>query len=104
MCARARPARTSVERFPGVGTDGWARFDGPAGTQMVDTAIEAMSIFSASGDNGCGGGYFAASTACEEVQATARATVGTLLGAPAGSGIDRRDDHLSASVRGGQPP
>ena len=35
MCARARPARTLVERFPGVGTDGWARFDGPAGTQMV---------------------------------------------------------------------
>ena len=83
MCARARPARTLVERFPGVGRDGWARFDGPAGTQMVDTAVEAMATFSGSGDNGCGGGYFAASAACEEVQATARATVGTLLGAPA---------------------
>ena len=30
------------ERFPGV-REGWARFDGPAGTQMVDTAIEAMA-------------------------------------------------------------
>ena len=27
-------------RFPGIG-DGWARFDGPAGTQMVDRAIDA---------------------------------------------------------------
>ena len=76
-------AASIVDRFPGVGHDGWARFDGPAGTQMVDTAIEAMAQFSASGDNGCGGGYFAASAACDEVQATARTTVGNLLGAPA---------------------
>jgi cysteine desulfurase family protein (TIGR01976 family) len=82
MSAGAQSARTLVERFPGAGRDGWARFDGPAGTQMVDTAIEAMAAFSAGGDNGCGGGYFAASLACEEVQATARATVGALLGAP----------------------
>jgi len=76
------PAGTLVGRFPGAARDGWARFDGPAGTQMLDTAIEAMAAFSASGDNGCGGGYFAASLACEEVQAAARATVGALLGAP----------------------
>ena len=30
------------DRFPGL-SNGWARFDGPAGTQVVDTAIEAMS-------------------------------------------------------------
>ena len=30
------------ERFPGL-RDGWARLDGPAGTQMVDVAIEAMA-------------------------------------------------------------
>ena len=30
------------ERFPGL-QDGWARLDGPAGTQMVDAAIEAMA-------------------------------------------------------------
>ena len=29
------------DRFPGL-RDGWARLDGPAGTQMVDTAIDAM--------------------------------------------------------------
>ena len=33
-------------RFPGV-RDGWARFDGPAGTQMVDTAIDAMAAWAA---------------------------------------------------------
>ncbi len=78
-------AAVVLERFPGVGHDGWARFDGPAGTQMVDSAIEAMATFSARGENGCGGGFFAASAACDEVQATARTTVGELLGAPAES-------------------
>ncbi len=29
-----------VSRCPGV-RDGWARFDGPVGTQLVDTAITA---------------------------------------------------------------
>jgi cysteine desulfurase family protein (TIGR01976 family) len=82
MTARAASTRTPVDRFPGVGRDGWARFDGPAGTQMVDVAIEAMSRFSASGDNGCGGGFFAASIACDEVQSEARTTIGALLGAP----------------------
>ena len=28
------------DRFPGLAGD-WARLDGPAGTQMVDVAIEA---------------------------------------------------------------
>ncbi len=37
------------DRFPGVG-DGWARFDGPAGTQMVDTAIDAMRDYLERGD------------------------------------------------------
>lgn len=32
------------ERFPGL-TDGWARLDGPAGTQMVDDAVEAMAAW-----------------------------------------------------------
>ena len=49
MCGSATPRSISMthsacdrQRFPGV-RDGWARFDGPAGTQMVDTAIEAMA-------------------------------------------------------------
>ena len=30
------------DRFPGL-ADGWARLDGPGGTQMVDVAIDAMT-------------------------------------------------------------
>jgi cysteine desulfurase family protein (TIGR01976 family) len=69
-------------RFPGV-RDGWARFDGPAGTQMVDTAIAAMADFAASGANANSGGYFDAAAASDAVLDGARATVGRLLGAPA---------------------
>ncbi len=72
------------ERFPGIGAD-WARFDGPAGTQMVDTAIDAMTDFMSSGDNANGHGHFAASHACTELVDDARAEVARLLGAdPAG--------------------
>jgi cysteine desulfurase family protein (TIGR01976 family) len=72
------------ERFPGIGGD-WARFDGPAGTQMVDTAIDAMADFLRSGDNANAGGAFAASAASAAVVADARHCVATLLGAdPAG--------------------
>jgi cysteine desulfurase family protein (TIGR01976 family) len=68
------------ERFPGVG-DEWARFDGPAGTHLVASAIDAMADFMRSGDNANSGGTFAASTACTGLQADARSCVGTLLGA-----------------------
>lgn len=67
-------------RFPGV-QNGWARFDGPAGTQMVDTAIDAMARYLRSGDNANAHGVFAASAATEEMVTRARATVGRLLGA-----------------------
>jgi cysteine desulfurase family protein (TIGR01976 family) len=70
------------DRFPGVG-DGWARFDGPAGTQMVDTAIAAMADFAASGANANSGGFFGAAMASDEMLYRARASVGRLLGAPA---------------------
>ena len=71
-------------RFPGV-SDGWARFDGPAGTQVVDSAITAMTNWLSDGSNGCGGGYFAAAHAADELVERARATVGQLFGAdPAG--------------------
>ena len=71
-------------RFPGV-SDGWARFDGPAGTQVVDSAITAMTNWLSDGSNGCGGGYFAAAHAADELVDLARATVGQLFGAdPAG--------------------
>jgi len=67
------------QRFPGV-RDGWARFDGPAGTQMVDTAIEAMAAWAASGSNANTGGSFAAADACDALLDRARRRVATLLG------------------------
>ena len=73
-----------VDRFPGV-RDGWARFDGPAGTQMVDTAITAMADWAASGNNANTGGSFSASDACDALLERTRATVAELLGGtPAG--------------------
>jgi cysteine desulfurase family protein (TIGR01976 family) len=68
------------ERFPGL-RDGWARLDGPAGTQMVDTAIDAMADWMRSGRSANHGGLFAAGRATDELVAQARATVGELLGA-----------------------
>ena len=67
-------------RFPGV-RDGWARFDGPAGTQPVDVAIRAVSEWMASGNNAAAGGPFAAAQACASQLDRARSAVGTLLGA-----------------------
>jgi len=70
------------ERLPGV-REGWARFDGPAGTQMVDTAIEAMTAWAASGDNANAGGAFEAADACDALLERTRQRVATLLGAAA---------------------
>ena len=69
------------QRFPGVRRG--ARFDGPAGTLMVDAAIEAMHDHLAGGDAANVGGAFAASVRTGELVERARATVGELLGAPA---------------------
>jgi cysteine desulfurase family protein (TIGR01976 family) len=68
------------ERFPGL-AGGWARLDGPAGTQMVDSAIDAMAAFMRSGRNANHGGVFAAAQATDECVAGARAAVAQLLGA-----------------------
>ncbi|HEY2636225.1 MAG TPA: aminotransferase class V-fold PLP-dependent enzyme, partial [Solirubrobacteraceae bacterium] len=74
----------SRDRFPGL-RDGWARLDGPAGTQMVDTAIEAMADWMRSGRSANAGGLFAAGAASDALVDGARATMGRLLGAdPAG--------------------
>ncbi len=72
--------RSLVHRFPGV-RDGWARFDGPAGTQMVDVAIQAMTDWAASGNNANTHGSFPGAAACDDLLERARATVGQLLGA-----------------------
>ncbi|MGZ4756940.1 MAG: cysteine desulfurase-like protein [Acidimicrobiia bacterium] len=71
------------DRFPGA-ADGWARFDGPAGTQMVDTAIRAMSGYLEGGANANSGGRFAASVTTGAMVTAARETVATLLGADPG--------------------
>jgi cysteine desulfurase family protein (TIGR01976 family) len=70
------------ERFPGL-ADGWARLDGPAGTQMVDTAIDAMADWMRSGHSANHGGLFDAGTRTDELVASARAIVAELLGADA---------------------
>lgn len=76
--------RSLRHRFPGI-VDGWARFDAPAGTQPVDTAIEATAAWMASGSTATSGGHFASSEACGALQQRTRALVGRLLGAdPAG--------------------
>lgn len=75
-------------RFPAV-TDGshpgWARFDGPAGTQVVDAAIEASAAWQRSGDNANSHGSFDAAHACDALVERVRRTMGEFLGAdPAG--------------------
>ena len=72
---------TSIaSRFPGL-ANGWARFDGPAGTQMVDVAIRAMSDWAASGHNANTGGSFAAATECDALLSRTRDVVGQLFNA-----------------------
>jgi cysteine desulfurase family protein (TIGR01976 family) len=69
-------------RFPGI-TEGdhqrWARFDGPAGTQVVDTAIQATTTWQRSGNNANSHGSFAAAHACDELVARTQETMGLLL-------------------------
>jgi cysteine desulfurase family protein (TIGR01976 family) len=70
------------ERFPGLADAAWTRLDGPAGTQMVDAAIEAMDAWMRSGRGANHGGAFAAAHATDELVESARASSGALLGAP----------------------
>ncbi|MEX2254687.1 MAG: aminotransferase class V-fold PLP-dependent enzyme [Acidimicrobiia bacterium] len=69
-------------RFPGA-HDGWARFDGPGGTLMVDVAIEAMRRYLESGDAANLGGAFAASHRTDELVQQGREAVARLLGTTA---------------------
>ena len=69
-------------RFPAI-TEGehaeWARFDGPAGTQVVDTAIQATSAWQRSGNNANSHGAFAAAAACDALAEQVQQTMGELL-------------------------
>ena len=71
------------DRFPGL-ADGWARLDGPGGTQMVDAAIDAMTEWMRSGRTANEGGWFPHARASEEIVATARESVAALLGGSPG--------------------
>jgi cysteine desulfurase family protein (TIGR01976 family) len=85
-------------RFPGVGSQ-WARFDGPAGTQMVDSAITAMADWMASGNTAANGGPFAAAEECQRLMDRTRATVGQFLGAdPSGISFGANMTSLTFAV------
>ncbi len=74
-------------RFPAItegNYQGWARFDGPAGTQVVDAAIEAAAAWQRSGNNANSHGQFAAAEACDALVANVQSTLGRLLGADPG--------------------
>ena len=69
-------------RFPGL-SDGWVRFDGPAGTLPVDTSVNAIADYMRSPKPANLGGEFAATKASDDVVAQARSTVARFLGAEA---------------------
>jgi cysteine desulfurase family protein (TIGR01976 family) len=72
------------DRFPAL-RDGWARLDGPAGSQVVDSAIEAMADWMRSGRAANHGGVFKAARETDELLAGTRAACAALLGGePAG--------------------
>lgn len=69
-------------RFPAITEgmhQGWARFDGPAGTQVVDSAIEATAAWQRSGNNANSHGSFPAADACDALFEQVQATMGELL-------------------------
>jgi cysteine desulfurase family protein (TIGR01976 family) len=77
---RTNIGRVNRHRFPGL-ADGWARLDGAAGTQPVDSAIEAIDGWLRSGRLANAGGQFAAARACDALAGRARRSIGELLGA-----------------------
>ena len=91
------------ERFPGIDGHDWARLDGPAGSQVVDRAIDAMADWMRSGHGANSHGAFAAARETDAQHARTREVVGELLGAdPAavvtGSSMTSLTMHLSAAV------
>ncbi len=74
-------------RFPGIVSGigaQWARFDGPAGTQVVDSAIDAAAEWQRSGSNANSHGAFAAANACDALVERTSGVMGRLLGADPG--------------------
>jgi cysteine desulfurase family protein (TIGR01976 family) len=81
--ARSRPLPDLRSRFPGL-TDGWVRFDGPAGTLPVDSCIQAMHAYLTSSAPANSGGRFEASARTTALVEEVRVAVGGLLGAAGG--------------------
>ena len=71
------------ERFPAL-RDDWVRLDGPAGSQSVDSAIDAMADWLRSGSQANHGGVFKAAHETDELLASTRSAVATLLGGEPG--------------------
>jgi cysteine desulfurase family protein (TIGR01976 family) len=67
------------ERFPGL-RDDWVRLDGPAGTQAVDSAIEAATAWWRSGDPANAHGPFPQAAATDALVWSARQVCADLLG------------------------
>ena len=60
------------DRFPAL-REGWARLDGPAGSQVVDSAIEAMADWMRSGSQANHGGAFKQAHETDELVESTRA-------------------------------
>jgi cysteine desulfurase family protein (TIGR01976 family) len=75
-------AGVNRDRFPGL-SDGWARFDAPAGSQPVDAAIDAMAEFMRSGAVANQGGAFEAGERTTALMAEARRVAGEFVGGEA---------------------
>jgi cysteine desulfurase family protein (TIGR01976 family) len=76
MTADLRP------RFPGL-SDGWTRFDGPAGTLPVDTCVDAIADYMRSPAPANLGGAFDASQESDAVVQRARESVARMVNASA---------------------
>jgi cysteine desulfurase family protein (TIGR01976 family) len=92
------------DRFPALGD--WARLDGPGGTLMVDTAVDALRDAAAAGLANHGG-VFDAAERTDAVVGAARAAVGRMLGAaPAavafGPSMTAMTMRFAATVRPGR--
>jgi selenocysteine lyase/cysteine desulfurase len=70
------------DRFTAL-RDGWARLDGPAGSQIADPVIEAMADWMRSGSQANHGGVFKHAHETDELVESTRVACATLLGGEA---------------------
>ena len=100
-CAEPRVNR---DRFPGL-ADGWARLDGPGGTQMVDVAIDAMTDWMRSGRTANEGGAFPHARRVRRDRRAARAPRSrAMLGADAPGRVRAEHDGAHDGLLGRRRP